>query len=191
MGIKKSFNKLKNTFNSSNLKGRSLTLNEITIAKSVYGDEIDYHKVKVFFRPYFYLGPNNVSMAPNGHIYFLPQYSKLSDMGHDSASRQLLIHELAHVWQHQKGVNVKQEAIKLFFQNNLNYSNAYKYNLSDNISFDKLNIEQQATVLQHGFALKEKYNSEFNKTKSGYDLSDIKRKINTYNKIIKPHLPFS
>ena len=95
------------------------------------------------------------------------------------------------VWQHQKGINVKQAALKLFFRHSFQYSKAYKYKLDDNIDFQHLNIEQQASVVQHGYALKEKFNHELNKSNPSCDLNALQRSIDKYNKIIRPHLPFS
>ncbi len=48
--------------------GRDLTLGEIALASSVYGDAIDYGRIKIYSTDYL-LTKGRIS-APNGNIYF-------------------------------------------------------------------------------------------------------------------------
>ena len=61
---------------------RGLTPGEIEMASLLFGDAIDYGRVRVHNRPYLPLGlqPRNCAMTPNGSIYFhhscfLPDYT--------------------------------------------------------------------------------------------------------------------
>ena len=50
---------------------RPLTAGEIAMASQLFGDAIDYNRVRVFNRRYLpYLQPKNCAMTPNGSIYF-------------------------------------------------------------------------------------------------------------------------
>jgi hypothetical protein len=60
---------------------RGLTAGEIRMASLLFGDAIDYARVRVHDRRYLpLLQPKNCAMTPNGSIYFhhscfLPDYS--------------------------------------------------------------------------------------------------------------------
>ncbi len=82
---------------------RSLTPGEIALARSIFGDAIDYAKVTIRRRKWFPLQPRKVTMAPRGHLHFHPQGQNYCD---DFASSALhlqahFIHEMTHVWQTQ------------------------------------------------------------------------------------------
>ena len=83
---------------------RRLTEGEIALARSVFGDAIDYGKVTIRRRKFFPLQPRQTTMAPRGHLYFHP----LGDVYSDDFSAEpvlkagLFIHELTHVWQTQR-----------------------------------------------------------------------------------------
>src|SRR3546814_2428809 len=51
---------------------RPLTSGERTLAASVFGDAIDYDRVRIHHRKWFWLQPRHVAMAPDGHIWFHP-----------------------------------------------------------------------------------------------------------------------
>ena len=60
--------------------------------------------------------------------------------------RSVLIHELTHVWQAQKGVFLPLAKLKAG-----DGQAAYAYDLADGRNFSQLNIEQQAMVVQHAY----------------------------------------
>jgi len=131
------------------MTGRALTNGEIALARTLFGDEIDYQKVRVYFRPWLYAWPRqNISMAPDGNIYFSPRLVRHADMTATPATRAHFIHEMTHVWQYQNGVNIKREAVKLMLRHKFNYNAAYDYDLDKTTDFKKLNIEQQARLLE-------------------------------------------
>ncbi|MBT7663657.1 MAG: hypothetical protein HN608_01975 [Rhodospirillaceae bacterium] len=80
---------------------RLLTLGEIAMAKSVYGDEIDFSKARIFNRVHGPWQDSGTAMAPDGKVYFHPD--DYTDDFSESGMRDKawLIHELMHVVQHQ------------------------------------------------------------------------------------------
>ena len=91
---------------ATRMEDRALTSGEIEIARSVFGDTIDYTKVRLFKRKWWPFHPRNSAMAPMGNIYFHPEGGAWSeDFAKESLSRQgFFIHEMTHVWQtHTKG----------------------------------------------------------------------------------------
>ncbi|ENA0600962.1 TPA: hypothetical protein P1K62_004777 [Enterobacter hormaechei] len=86
---------------------RLLTLGEIKLAQSVFLSTIDYSKVWIHRESYlpFNLQDKNTAMTPNGEIYFRDLY--FDDFSQTTDSFQhLFIHEMSHVWQREKGMNV-------------------------------------------------------------------------------------
>lgn len=63
------------------------------------------------------------------------------------ALQALLIHELVHVWQAQQGVNLLVAKIRAG-----DNAASYRYPL-DCAAWDALNIEQQASLVEHRFRL--------------------------------------
>lgn len=63
-------------------------------------------------------------------------------------TQAVFIHELAHVWQAQNGVNLLTEKLRAG-----DSPTAYAYPLDDRCDWSVLNIEQQAMVVEHRFVL--------------------------------------
>ena len=81
---------------------RRLTEKEIACARQVFGEAIDYQRVKIY-RGIPLLPRLKVAVAPNGHIYF-PRDLCPPDFTEAEPHFQVwLIHELTHVWQSQQG----------------------------------------------------------------------------------------
>ena len=135
---------------------RKLTEGEIRLAKTVFGDAIDYSKVKIYHKSYLPFGaqPNNVAMAPNGNIYFDPNgtlyHDDFSTAGIDSQA--LFIHEMTHVYQHQHGEKV---ILKGIFQRKYGY-----LPLQDGKAFHDYGIEQRGDIVRDYFYLLNGYNKE-------------------------------
>lgn len=127
---------------------RSLTSGEIVLATTVFKKEISYEKVKIFNSKWTLFQSTNRAMAPNGNIYYPEGNSDYSvDFSKSSNihSKATFIHELAHVWQHQKGVNV---ILKGAFQRDYDY-----LPLTIKTKFDDLGIEQQAQLIRDYYYL--------------------------------------
>ena len=87
------------------MAGRVLTAGEIALARSVFGDAIDYSHVRLFQGKWWPFQPRQSAMAPMGDIWFHPDGGGWSDdFSDEPLGRQgFFIHELTHVWQTQKG----------------------------------------------------------------------------------------
>ena len=142
--------------------GRPLTADMIKLARTVYGDSIDYSKVTVYNRRYILGQPTDTLMAPDGNLYYpkgSPHYPINMDGSDASLTSQLyFIHEMGHVWQHQQGVAV---GFRGFFENLLNPNSegdpfrGVGWNELP-ASFDRLSIEQQADAASYYFILLQK-----------------------------------
>ena len=84
---------------------RALTPGEIELARSVFGDAIDYSRVRMIRRKWWPLQPSNTAMAPIGQHPFPPARRRLVGGFLEGAARLqgFFIHEMTHVWQAQKG----------------------------------------------------------------------------------------
>ena len=60
----------------------------------------------------------------------------------------VLVHELVHVWQAQAGINLLTGKLKAGDQ-----PASYAYPLDEDCTWNRLNIEQQAMVVEHRFRL--------------------------------------
>ena len=86
--------------------GRPLTVRERALAESVFGHALDYRSIRVHNRKWWWFQPREVTMAPDGHLWFHPKSNLFCDDFCDSRLelQGLFIHELVHVWQYQKGI---------------------------------------------------------------------------------------
>jgi len=135
------------------MKSRPLTTGEIKLAKTVFGDSIDYSTVNIFDGAYIFFQPNHSGMTPNGNIYmrdcFSEDYSK--ENPHD---RGFFIHEMTHVWQFQnKVLNPVAAAIELNLKHKFNYADAYDFHLDGKKDLTDYGMEQQAAIVQEYFMI--------------------------------------
>ncbi|MBB4237217.1 hypothetical protein GGD57_003817, partial [Rhizobium esperanzae] len=151
------------------MSGRNLTVNEIELARSIFGSLIDYSTVKVYNENWRMLGLFDLGIdrphAPNGSIYFptvkgqvaSDRYSKDFALEKDPELRATFIHEMAHVWQHQRGINlpirIAEEAKKYGKEEAYNYDNIFSGKFYPNLPSDqrylKLPLEAQAHFLEN------------------------------------------
>jgi hypothetical protein len=127
---------------------RPLTAGEIKMASLLFGDAIDYARVRIHNRRYLPLvQPRNCAMTPNGSMYFhpscfLPDYTR-----GDPPTIHWFLHEMVHVWQHQLGYPVKlRGAIRIGL--------SYGYELRPGAQLADYNMEAQGDLLADYFALK-------------------------------------
>lgn len=140
---------------------RPLTTGEVKLAKSVFGDSIDYATVTVNDGKFAGFHPEGTAMAPNGNLYmygcYSDDYAQLEIYG-----QALFIHEMTHVWQYQNKILAPiAEAVKLNLKHKFNYRAAYDYELEAGKDLTDYNMEQQASIVQDHFALKHEAGSEF------------------------------
>jgi hypothetical protein len=125
---------------------RPLTPGEIALARSVFGDAIDYAKVKMVKRKWWPLQPRSAAMAPTGNIHFHPHGELWSeDFSAEPLHRQgLFVHELTHVWQTQTRGHFYLPLMRHPFCR-------YRYEVEDGRAFDRYGLEQQAEIVRHIF----------------------------------------
>ena len=119
------------------------------MASLLFGDAIDYARVRIFDRCYlpFGLQPKNCAMTPNGSIYFHPS-CHLDDYSRaDLPARHWFMHEMVHVWQHQLGYPVRLRGA-------LRIGLSYRYALREGATLADYNMEAQGELLADYFVLK-------------------------------------
>lgn len=129
------------------MKGaRPLTPGEITLARTMFGDAIDYGRVRLVRRKWWWFQPRGIVMAPCGHIHFHPDGENWSeDFSAGPLSRQgLFIHEMTHVWQAQRHGGFYLPLMRHPFCR-------YTYELKEGQPFARYGLEQQAEIVRHRF----------------------------------------
>ncbi|MFU7528670.1 vgr related protein [Qipengyuania sp. ASV99] len=144
---------------------RHLTPGEVALARTVFGDAIEYGEVKIRRRKWFALQPKRVTMAPRGHLHFHPGGDTYcDDFSAQNVLRQgLLIHELTHVWQTQQHGN-------WYLLLNRHPFCRYSYSLMPGQPFRAYGIEQQAEIVKHAFWLRHGVRMAGIADKSAYDV---------------------
>jgi len=127
---------------------RALTQPEHALARSVFGDAIDLNRVRIIRQKWFPFQPRKVTMAPRGAIHFHPKGSAYCDCfaSNTVGSQGHLIHELVHVWQHQRGINLILRRHPFC---------RYSYTLQPGWTLERYGIEQQAEIVRHTFLLRQ------------------------------------
>jgi hypothetical protein len=167
--------------------GRNLTNDEIAILRKIFDGSLSYGKIRIkedklgFFR---------IMHAPFTHgntIYIQPNW-----MSGEREKMQLLVHESVHIWQHQnRGTNYMSESI--FAQTwgiitTGDRGSGYDFirGISQGKSFEKLNPEQQASLIEtaycHGFFENEAMKFELNGNDYGDYIKDSIRIIRELGK---------
>lgn len=128
------------------MSSRSLTAGEIDLARSVFGDAVDYARVRLVKGKWWPLQPQDAAMAPMGHIYFHPRNGGWSDdFSKEPPSRQgFFIHEMTHVWQAQSKGRFYLILMRHPFCR-------YSYALKPGKKFTDYGLEQQAEIVRHRF----------------------------------------
>ena len=125
---------------------RHLTSGEIELARSIFGEAIDYDSVRLVRRKWWPFQPKGIVMAPTGNIHFHPDSPLWSeDYSKERLSLQgLFIHEMTHVWQTQTRGRFYLPLMRHPFCR-------YTYQLSEDRSFARYGLEQQAEIVRHRF----------------------------------------
>ncbi|HHN8541235.1 type IV secretion protein Rhs [Citrobacter cronae] len=162
---------------------RQLTIGEIALARTLFGESIIYSKVWVHRESYlpFNLQPVDIAMTPNGELWFREgTYSP--DFSLDILEKKhRFMHEMVHAWQAQKGMFVRTRGLFSRFAD-------YSYSL-DKADFLHYGLEQQASIasdywllLTYGFNSGTSYLSvyrDYNPNESVYSL------ISKYKAVMK------
>ncbi len=127
---------------------RPLTFGEVVLARTVYGNLINYSKVVVHCDSYlpFGLQSSDYGMTPNGELWFRSNLYR-DDYSLERVSlKHLFLHEMAHVWQHQRGMWVRTRGL-------FSWAVAYRYKL-DKSRLSDYGMEQQAAIIADYWYLK-------------------------------------
>ncbi len=119
------------------------------MASLLFGEAIDYAKVRIYSRRYlpFGLQPRDCAMTPNGHLYFHRSRCLLDFSMGSVQAQHWFMHEMTHVWQHQLGYPVRlRGALRLGL--------SYHYSLSDHKTLADYNMEAQGELLADYFIFK-------------------------------------
>jgi len=128
------------------MNSRALTPGEIALARAMFGDAIDYRRVRLFRRKWWPFHPPGAAMAPAGNIHFHPQSGGWAEDFADEplSSQGFFIHELTHVWQ-------AQSRGRLYLPLRRHPFCRYEYRLKPGNRFRAYNPEQQAEIVRHIF----------------------------------------
>ena len=128
------------------MDSRPLTPGEIALARSMFGDAIDYRRLRLYRRKWWPFHPKGAAMAPTGNIHFHPERGGWSeDFSSEPLSLQgFFIHELTHVWQ-------AQARGRLYLPLRRHPFCRYRYRLAPGKPFNAYNPEQQAEIVRHIF----------------------------------------
>ena len=132
------------------MKGaRPLSSGEICLARSMFGEAIDYARVHIVRRKWWPFQPVGIAMAPTGNIHFHPRSESYSDdfSAAPLALQGLFIHEMTHVWQTQRHGFFYLPLMRHPFCR-------YAYALRAGQKFDRYGLEQQAEIVRHIFLAK-------------------------------------
>lgn len=129
-------------------RSRRLTEGECRLARSVFGESIEYDAVEVRHSKWAFFQPRRVVMAPMGHLHFNPAGDVYCDDFCDAPlERQgLFIHEMTHVWQ-------AQTRGRWFLVLMRWPTDRYSYVLRPGWPLTRYGLEQQAEIVRHYFLL--------------------------------------
>jgi len=126
------------------LSSRRLTGAERALAAEMFGDGLDADRVRLFALPVWTL-----AFVAGPRLMVWPARAARADFGAAGTPlsvQGVFVHELTHVWQAQNGVRLLLAKLKAGDSHA-----SYAYDLTDSPAFARLNIEQQAMVVQHAF----------------------------------------
>ena len=132
---------------------RPLTIGEIALARTVFGDAVDYARVKVRHYKWIFFQPRRIVMAPMGDLHFHPKGGVYCDdfscpPAGDRGAKGLFIHEMTHVWQTQ----ARGDWYLLLHRHPWC---RYEYSLRPGWKLEQYGIEQQAEIVRHAFLLRQ------------------------------------
>jgi len=116
----------------------------------MFGDAIDYGRVRIIRRKWAFFQPRETVMAPCGNIHFHPAGSRwrADFAAGDLADQGLFLHEMTHVWQAQTRGRFYLPLMRHPFCR-------YTYDWQPGRPFENYGIEQQAEIVRHAFLLRQ------------------------------------
>jgi hypothetical protein len=182
---------------SADPAGRALTSGEVTMAKTVFGETIDYKQVRLHRAPYS--GDRALTIGNDIYLETKPlQAPDLSTADTGIKSKQSLIHEMTYVWQGQNrgsgksfadGLRVLPSRLTYLFTGRASFSK-----LSPDMTFATANKEQQASMAEFYFAAQEDLRMPACQTKEGGPVKNAlcqhaRETVESLTPRIRPTLP--
>ncbi|WP_339929260.1 hypothetical protein [uncultured Brevundimonas sp.] len=128
---------------------RGLTPGEAALALEVFGDALDPARVRILAAPWPFVRAFVAGRWFGRDWIIWPRRTLPDDLALGPLFRQAtLVHELAHVWQVARGVNLLTGKLRAGDR-----PAAYEYPMDAGCDWDALNIEQQAMIIEHRFRL--------------------------------------
>jgi hypothetical protein len=121
---------------------RSLSQGEIALGRTVFGDEIDWPRVRIVQAPRLGFG----AMVPIGRTIVFSKWRAARDFAEASLDEQgWFVHELMHVWQAARGTLLAGAKLGALGKG------AYVYKVKPRATLKHYNIERQAEIARHLF----------------------------------------
>lgn len=116
---------------------RRLTDGEVTLGRSVFGDEIEWRRVRIAQAPGLFFS----AMVPFGRTIWFGRWRALWDFSRaPRLAQSWFVHELVHVWQGERGVVLAYAKLSALTRK------AYTIAYDPERPFAGYNIEAQAEV---------------------------------------------
>lgn len=151
-----------------------LTTEQIDKARSVFGDDIDYSKVRISFDKVSYFQPSDVTVTIGNTIHYPPARNParteaqrrrdakppiivVSYMPSKGNTADLFIHEMTHIWQNQHHIKNTgiPGAIGLWIRSvSASNENVYAFQVDGTRDFLGYNIEQQGDIVATYYMMK-------------------------------------
>ena len=134
---------------------RPLTPGERDLSREMFGDALQLHAVRVLSCPLLARTTRRPFCAggllwPGRSLILYPPAEARADFADAPRGEQgVFIHEMTHVWQSQRGVNLLLAKLRAG-----DAPASYAYDLTPGCAWDGFNIEQQAMLVQHAFLLR-------------------------------------
>lgn len=134
---------------ASPASGRVLTVGERSLLAPIFRDSIEYGAVRVVRGRAFPL-QGKTTFVTIGRVIYAPGPVYLDDFSRGTeVDRAILVHEIAHVWQHDSGIDVLAGAMRALVATGGRYGRAYAYRLDPRRDLLDYGVEQQASILEH------------------------------------------
>ena len=131
-------------------KSRPMTAGEIDMATNLFGQSVDYSKVKVYNGEFIWFGlqDDDTAMTPNGKMYYPKNLYREDFSNSEEPDMQLLfMHEMVHIWQHQCGYSVIWHGWQ-------RWRLSYKYEFGTDLLLCDFDMEAQGNILSDYWSLK-------------------------------------
>lgn len=120
---------------------RALTAGEVALARPIFGDEIDWSRVRILQAPRA-LGFG--AMVPFGRTIVFSRWRAVHDFSRaTSVDQGWFVHELMHVWQAARGIVLASAKLNALGKQ------AYIYWPKPGARLSDYNIERQAEIARH------------------------------------------